>query len=103
MNQLQTVTTVIKKAYGRNNILEMIKSLEEINIFNNMRLVQQDELGRIKRSYFSRGYLTPNTKDYLINLHFNFVKNNFKYEDNKPSVIKQPQHIGLLMLKEMSC
>lgn len=100
MKELQTVTTAIKKAYGRNNILEIIKSLENPNIFMNMRLVQRDELVRIKKLYFDKGYLSPNYKEYLITLHFNFVKNNFKYEDNIVVKVKKKkqQHIGILML-----
>lgn len=102
MKHLQTITPLIVKGYKTFKISDMIKSLEDSNIFEKLRQVQKDELYRIKKKYDKLGYLTKVYSEYIKNLYYNFVLNNFSFEDNNISEIEeQPQHIGLLMLNQL--
>lgn len=105
---MKQITELQKQSYKSITPAQMIKDLEEPNTFNNLRMVQQGEFGRLKRRFFAKGYLTESYYDYLINLHFNFVTNSFKFKDvvSTISLVKKKkqvkEHIGMTYFKSLS-
>lgn len=104
MKTQQKVTNLKKLGYNFISIVDMIKGLETLEVYNKLRMVQQDEFDRIKKRYSKLRYLTEQYRSYLYQLYYNFVLNGFTYEDkNKEFVqVNQPQHIGLQMLNKLN-
>lgn len=105
MNQLKTATPVVKAGYSGIKVLSMIKAIEHSTVYPHLRLVQQDEFCGIKNRYNKLGYLTKKYFTYLFQLYYNFVLNDFRYEDKTkqlivPTKVKKVEHIGLQMLNQ---
>ena len=108
---MTTVTTLQKAGYKGVKITSMIKAIESQEIFKHLRLVQQNEFSRIKNKYNKVGYLTQPYFTYLWNLYWNFVLNDFRFDDKSkdwtvPTKIKKieiPLHIGLQILNKLKC
>lgn len=102
-------TMLQQQGYKGVKITSMIKAIQQQEIFPHLRLVQQDEFRRIQNRYNKNGYLTKPYFQYLWLLYWNFVLNDFRFEDKskdwsipiKRKVVK-PEHIGLQLLKELT-
>jgi hypothetical protein len=107
MKNLKNSTPAEKAGYSGVKITSMIKSIEQQEIFKHLRLVQQDEFCRLRNRYNKNGYLTRPYFNYLWNLYWNFVLNDFRFESSKQwtEVTKmktvEPQHIGMKILKSL--
>ena len=101
-------TILQQQGYSGVKITSMIKAIEQQEIFKHLRLVQQDEFCRLKNRYNKNGYLTKPYMTYLFNLYWNFVLNDFRFDDKfkvwtVPTKMKsiEPQHIGMKILNQI--
>ena len=108
---MTTVTTLQKAGYKGVKVTSMIKAIESQEIFKHLRLVQQNEFSKLKNKYNKVGYLTQPYFSYLWSLYWNFVLNDFRFDDKSkdwtiPTKIKKveiPLHIGLQILNKLKC
>ena len=108
---MTTVTTLQKAGYKGVKVTSMIKAIESQEIFKHLRLVQQNEFSKLKNKYNKTGYLTQPYFSYLFHLYWNFVLNDFRFDDKSkdwtvPTKIKKieiPLHIGLQILNKLKC
>lgn len=105
---MTTVTTLQKEGYKGIKVTSMIKAIESQEIFKHLRLVQQNEFSKLKNKYNKTGYLTQPYFSYLWSLYWNFVLNDFRFDDKSkgwsiPIKIKkiENQHIGMKMLDNL--
>ena len=105
---MTTVTTLQKVGYKGVKVTSMIKAIESQEIFKHLRLVQQNEFSKLKNKYNKVGYLTQPYFSYLWSLYWNFVLNDFRFEDKSkdwtiPTKIKkiEYQHIGMKILNDL--
>jgi len=105
---MTTVTTLHKAGYKGVKITSMIKAIESQEIFKHLRLVQQNEFSRIKNKYNKVSYLTQPYMEYLWQLYWNFVLNDFRFEDKSkdwsiPTKVKKVEysHIGMKILNNL--
>lgn len=105
---MTTVTTLQKAGYKGVKITSMIKAIESQEIFKHLRLVQQNEFSKLKNKYNKVGYLTQPYFSYLWLLYWNFVLNDFRFDDRSKdwSILTKHkkvkiEHIGLTMLKDL--
>jgi hypothetical protein len=105
---MKNLTALQKAGYQGVKITSMIKAIEQNEIFKHLKLVQQNEFSKLKNKYNKVGYLTQPYFTYLWNLYWNFVLNDFRFDDKSKNwtiVTKQktiePQHIGMKMLKKL--
>ena len=105
---MKTVTTLQKAGYKGVKVTSMIKAIESQEIFKHLRLVQQNEFSKLKNKYNKVGYLTQPYFSYLFHLYWNFVLNDFRFEDKSkdwtvPTKIKkvERQHIGMKLLESL--
>ena len=108
---MTTVTTLQKAGYKGVKVTSMIKAIESQEIFKHLRLVQQNEFSKLKNKYNKVGYLTQPYFSYLFHLYWNFILNDFRFDDKSkdwtvPTKIKKieiPLHIGLQILNKLKC
>ena len=108
---MTTVTTLQKAGYKGVKVTSMIKAIESQEIFKHLRLVQQNEFSKLKNKYNQTCYLTHPYFSYLWSLYWNFVLNDFRFDDKSkdwtvPTKIKKieiPLHIGLQILNKLKC
>lgn len=105
---LKKSTALQQAGYKGVKVTSMIKAIEQQEIFKYLRLVQQDEFCRLRNRYNKNGYLTQPYFTYLWNLYWNFVLNDFRFDDHSKQwteVTKmktvEPQHIGIKILKSL--
>ena len=105
---MTTVTTLQKAGYKGVKVTSMIKAIESQEIFKHLRLVQQNEFSKLKNTYNKVGYLTQPYFSYLFHLYWNFVLNDFRFEDKSkdwsiPIKVKKVeyQHIGMKILNQL--
>ena len=105
---MTTVTTLQKAGYKGVKVTSMIKAIESQEIFKHLRLVQQNEFSKLKNKYNKVGYLTQPYFSYLFHLYWNFVLNDFRFDDKSkdwsiPTKIKKVeyQHIGMKLLNNL--
>ena len=107
-NELKSISNLEKAGYKGTKVMSMIKAIESQEIFKHLRLVQQDEFARVKNRYNKLGYLTQPYFSYLWNLYWNFVLNDFRFDDHfkqwtevtKMKTV-EPQHIGMKILNNL--
>lgn len=105
---MKNSTTLQQAGYKGVKVTSMIKAIESKEIFEHLRLVQQNEFSRLKNKYNKVGYLTQPYFSYLWNLYWNFVLNDFRFDDkskewtqvSKQQKIKR-EHIGMKMLNSL--
>ena len=105
---MTTVTTLEKEGYKGIKITSMIKAIESQEIFKHLRLVQQNEFSKLKNKYNKVGYLTQPYMNYLWQLYWNFVLNDFRFDDKSKnwSIVTKyrkvaTEHIGMKMLNDL--
>jgi hypothetical protein len=106
---MTTVTALQIAGYKGVKITSMIKAIESQEIFKHLRLVQQNEFSRLKNTYNKNGYLTQPYMTYLWQLYWNFVLNDFRFDDKSkgwtiPVKHKKVeyQHIGMKILNNLN-
>lgn len=106
---MTTITTLQKAGYKGIKVTSMIKAIESQEIFKHLRLVQQNEFSNIKNMYNKNGAVSQPYFTYLWQLYWNFVLNDFRFEDKSkkwtiPNKVKkvENQHIGMKMLNNLS-
>lgn len=98
---MENSTILQQQGYKGIKVTSMIQALEQKEMFQHLRLVQQNEFSRIKNRYNKLGYLTQPYFSYLWNLYWNFVLNDFRFDsDNNWQVVSkiqkvEHQHIGM--------
>ena len=108
-NQLKSISNLEKAGYKGVKVTSMIKAVESQEIFKHLRLVQQNEFSKLKNKYNKVGYLTQPCFSYLWSLYWNFVLNDFRFDDKSkdwtiPTKIKKVeyQHIGMKILNNLN-
>jgi hypothetical protein len=98
-----------KAGYKGVKVTSMIKAIKSQEIFKHLRLVQQDEFCRLKNRYNKNGYLTQPYMTYLFNLYWNFVLNDFRFDDKSkvwsvPTKMKkvESKHIGMKIFNNLN-
>ena len=107
MKNLKKSTALQQAGYKGVKVTSMIKAIEQQETFKHLRLIQQDEFCRLRNRYNKNGYLTQPYFNYLWNLYWNFVLNDFRFDSDKSWTIVtkhkeiKPEHIGMKMLKSL--
>ena len=106
MKSLTNPTPIQKQGYKGVKVTSMINAVKQKEIYSHLRLVQQDEFRKLENRYNKLGYLTKPYFSYLWVLYWNFVLNDFKFDDKSKSwsvVTKmkkvKSEHIGMKVLK----
>lgn len=105
---MKTVTALEKAGYKGIKVTSMIKAIESQEIFKHLRLVQQNEFSKLKNKYNKVSYLTQPYMNYLWQLYWNFVLNDFRFDDKSKnwSIVTKhkkvaTEHIGMKMLNDL--
>lgn len=108
MKSLTNPTPIQKQGYKGVKVTSMINAVKQKEIYSHLRLVQQDEFRKLENRYNKLGYLTQPYFSYLWVLYWNFVLNDFRFEDKSKewtevSKIKkiESKHIGMQILEVM--
>lgn len=103
-----TDSTKLQKAgYKGVKVTSMLNALLAKEMYCHLRLVQQDELRRIQNRYNKNKILTKPYFQYLWCLYWNFVLNDFRFDNNMELTIPTKitkiteTHIGLKMYEEL--
>ena len=106
---MTTITTLQKAGYKGIKVTSMINAIASKEIFKHLRLIQQNEFSKIKNLYNKTGILSKIEFTYLWNLYYNFVLNDFRFDDKSkdwliPIKVKkvENQHIGMKMLNDLN-
>lgn len=93
-------TAITQKGYILPSKDIMIQSLRTLH-FDQLRMVQQDELTRIQNDHHRKGYICPAESQYLESLYIDVVLNG-KHYNSTQSIIKRTKinqepirHIGM--------
>lgn len=107
---MKTYTQLQRQGYKHITIREQINSIKNGIAFINLRPIQQRGINMIEKNYNRKKYLNSDESEYLFNIYYNFVVNNFTYEDKKDNIIttsiskkhNTPHHIGMKMLNQLN-
>lgn len=106
---MKNVTTLEKQGYQGIKVTSMLNACLSVEMQKHLRLVQLNELTKIKNRYFKLGYISKQEMTLLWNIYWNFILNDFRFEDKSKTLTKavisdivvKPQHIGLKMLNNL--
>ena len=106
---MKNVTELQKQGYQGLKVTSMLKACLSVEIKQHLRLVQIDNLSKINNKYFKLGYISQQEMTLLWNIYWNFVLNDYRFDDKSKTLTKaivsdlevKPKHIGLLMLNEL--
>lgn len=105
---MKNSTKLEKQGYSGVKVTSMLNALESKEIINHLRLVQQNELSKIRNFYNKNKYITRSQLTLVWNCYWNFVLNDFRFEDKDKeyTIVSQvkkaePKHIGLQKLEEL--
>ena len=108
MKKLQTITNLQKQGYTGVKVTSMLKACLSSEIKPHLRLVQLDNLSKINNKYFKNKYISESEMSLLWNIYWNFVLNDFRFEDKskqitkvKPVFTNKTSHIGLQLLANL--
>ena len=81
-----------------------------VEMKQHLRLVQLNALTRIDNKYFKTGYISKSEMNLLWNVYWNFVLNDFRFDDKSKKLshvvhaeeLTEPKHIGLRTLNNLS-
>lgn len=104
---MTTVTALQKTGYKGIKVTSMLKAIESAEVFKNLRLVQQNEFSSLKNKYNKVGYLTQPYFSYLWQLYWNFVLNDFRFDEKSKNwtiVTKhvKAKHIGMRIYNNLN-
>jgi hypothetical protein len=83
MKTLQTPTPLQTKSYKGLKITSQLDALLHPDNKKHLRLVHKFELVRLRRLHDRKGYLTKPQFNYVWTLYWNFILNDFRYDDKK--------------------
>ena len=106
---MKAITKIQKSGYKGVKVTSMLNAILSKEIKPHLRLIQVDNVSKIKNKYDRLKYISKEEMTLLWNIYWNFVLNDFRFEDKtkKYTVIKtvievEPEHIGMKMLKEIT-
>jgi len=109
MKQLKSVTQLQKQGYSGVKVTSMLKACLCAEMRDHLRLVQLDALNKINNKYFKTGYISKSEMTLLWNVYWNFVLNDYRFEDKSKKLTKitnviecAPKHVGLRMLNQIN-
>ena len=79
MNKLKEPSKLEHQGYSGVKVTSQISALVHSSIKPHLRLVQQDNVYKIKNRYDRNGRLTATEMKYIWRLYWNFVINDFRY------------------------
>lgn len=83
MAQLSIPNKLQKAGYKGVKVTSQIQAIKHSSIFPHLRLVQQNEICKLKNKYKKTGYLNKKEMAYVWCIYWNFVLNDFRYEKSK--------------------
>ena len=104
---MKTYTSLQRQGYKHITIREQINAIKNGVAFINLRSIQKRGINMIEKAYNNKKYLNSDESEYLFNIYYNFVVNNFTYPDRNDNIISTSisqkhivpqQHIGMRML-----
>lgn len=106
---MKTITKLQKEGYQGLKVTSMLKACLSVEIKQHLRLVQINSLSKINNKYFKLGYISQQEMTLLWNIYWNFVLNDYRFDDKSKKLTKaivsdlevKPKHIGLLMLNKI--
>ena len=106
---MKDIAKIQKAGYKGVKVTSMLNAILSKEIKPHLRLVQVDNITKIRNKYDRLKYITREEMTLLWNVYWNFVLNDFRFEDKskKYTIIKtvievEPEHIGMKMLKEIT-
>ena len=106
----QTSPSQLQKAgYTGLKVTSMLKACLSVEMKQHLRLVQLDNLSKINNKHFKLGYISQQEMTLLWNIYWNFVLNDFRFEDKTKKLTKdivsnkevKPEHIGMTVLNSI--
>lgn len=106
---MTTVSELEKQGYKGLKVTSMLKACLSAEMRDHLRLVQLNELSKINNKYFKTGYISKPEMNLLWNVYWNFVLNDFRFEDSTKKLTKITEtkelttftHVGLRLLKSL--
>lgn len=106
---MDNVSPLEKEGYKGLKVKSMLDACLSNEIKHYLRLVQLDNLSKINNKYFKLGYISKQEMTLLWNIYWNFVLNDFRFEDKTKKLTKintlkecKPKHIGMQMLNQLN-
>lgn len=109
MKKLKTPTQLQKSGYTGLKVTSMLKACLSVEMKQHLRLVQINNLTKINNKHFKLGYISQPEMTLLWNIYWNFVLNDFRFDDKRKSLsiaVKtnqevKPEHIGITILNSL--
>lgn len=109
MKNLKTPSELQKTGYNGLKVTSMLKACLSVEMKQHLRLVQIDNLSKINNKHFKLGYISKQEMTLLWNIYWNFVLNDFRFEDKIKKLTKaivsnkevKPEHIGMTVLNSI--
>lgn len=104
---MENSTKLQEAGYKGVKVTSMLSALLNKEIYQHLRLVQQDELRRVENRYKKNGILSKPYFQYLWSLYWNFILNDFRFDNEVELTIPTKTtkvtetHIGLKMYEEL--
>lgn len=109
MKNMQTPTSLEKEGYKGLKVTSMLQSVLSVEMKQHLRLSQLDALSKINNKHFKLGYISKQEMTLLWNIYWNFVLNDYRFEDKSKKLTKistlkecKPKHIGMQMLNQLN-
>ena len=98
-----------KSGYTGLKVKSMLQACLSVEMKQHLRLVQIDNLSKINNKHFKLGYISQQEMTLLWNIYWNFVLNDFRFEDKSKKLSKaivsnkevKPEHIGMTVLNSI--
>jgi hypothetical protein len=107
MRTMNSATKLQQQGYTGVKVTSMLKAVLCVEMREHLRLVQLDALNKINNKYFKTGYISKSEMTLLWNVYWNFVLNDYRFEDKSKKLTKvsnvihcEYKHIGLRMLND---
>ena len=109
MKNLKTPSDLQKAGYTGLKVTSMLKACLSVEMKQHLRLVQLDNLSKINNKHFKLCYISQQEMTLLWNIYWNFVLNDFRFEDKSKKLSKaivsnkevKPEHIGMTVLNSL--
>ncbi len=109
MKNLENVTPIQKAGYSSVKVTSMLKACLCNEMKQHLRLVQLDNLTKIDNKYFKTGAINQQEMTLLWNIYWNFVLNDFRFDDKSKKLTKaipstkkvEEKHIGMILLNSL--
>ena len=88
MKKQTSPTQLQKSGYTGLKVTSMLKACLSVEMKQHLRLVQLDNLSKINNKYFKLGYISQQEMTLLWNIYWNFVLNDFRFEDKNKKLSK---------------